>query len=733
MSDKANARGTAGGRFGTFGGVFTPNVLTILGVIMFLRFGQITGQAGILQALLILLLAKTITTLTAVSLAAIATNTRVKGGGAYYLISRSLGVEFGGGIAFVFYLAQAVSVAMYVIGFAEAFVAAFPDLPFDQRSVATLANVAVLATVIVGAGWAIKIQYGILAILLVSLVSFAVGAGENFTMARLAENLGAQYAPGQGLLVMFALFFPAATGIMAGANMSGDLRDPSRSLPLGTFAAILVTGLVYLGLIFMLGGSVERSELISYSFIMNDVAAWPAFIMAGVFAATLSSALGSMMGAPRILQAFARDDVIKNLRFLGKGSGASGEPRRAIVLTAIVSQAAILLGDLNAIAPIITMFFMVTYGTLNLACFYELYARNPSFRPRFRCAHWSLALAGTLGCAVAMLLMDLLWAVASVLTIGGLYWLIRRAGIEARWGDVHSGLAFERARKALLRLEAEPMHPKNWRPIVLALGGGSGGRRQLAEFGYWLTAGHGVLSLGQVISGDVEDRLQRHYQAERLLRQFIADEDLAAFPAVVVDEDLLAGVKSLLQCHGVGGIRPNTVLLGWGDDPDELERFSDVLRLSNRLQRNIVIIKGEQQEERWVLPEGEIHLWWHGRQNGPLMLILAHLLVQNPEFRRRKVRLIYVVPEEAGRARAYEHLRDVMQRARVDVDPIIMVTENLREALISVSGNAAVVMLGFTVPEPGAHIEFFQEIEVLTDGIPDTILVCSAGHVDLDA
>jgi hypothetical protein len=297
---------------------------------------------------------------------------------------------------------------------------------------------------------------------------------------------------------------------------------------------------------------------------------------------------------------------------------------------------------------------------------------------------------------------------------------------------VHSGLAFERARRALLRLEAEQMHPKNWRPILLTLSGGGGARRHLAQFGYWLTAGHGVLSLGQVISGDVEDRLERHHQAERLLRKFIADEGLAAFPAVVVDEDLLEGVKSLLQCHGMGGIRPNTVLLGWGDNPDELERFSEVLRLSNRLQRNIVIIKGVEQPEWWAAPKGEIHLWWHGQKNGPLMLILAHLLAQNPEFRRRKVRLIYVVPDEAGRAQAYEHLVGVTQRARLNVDPMIMVTENLREAMLNVSSNAAVVMLGFTLPGPGEHIEFFQSIEVLTDGMPDTILVNSAGTVDLE-
>lgn len=720
-------------RFGTFGGVFTPNVLTILGVIMFLRFGQITGQAGVGHAILILLSAKLITSLTSFSLAAIATNTRIKGGGAYYLISRSLGVEFGGGIAFVFYLAQSVSVAMYVVGFAEAFVAAFPDIASDQRLVATIANGAIFVTVLVGAGWAIRIQYLILVILAGAILSFALGAGSLFSLERFAANFAPAYSSGQSALTMFALFFPAATGIMAGANMSGDLRDPARSLPLGTFAAIGVTALVYLSLILLLAGGVDRQVLISNNLVMDDVAVWPSLIIAGVFAATLSSALGSMLGAPRILQAFARDRVFSSLRFLGRGSGTSDEPRRATVLTVLVSQAAILLGDLNAIAPIITMFFMVTYGTLNLACFYESYSGNPSFRPRFKYSHWTLALMGTIGCLIAMLLIDAVWAVAALVAMAALYWTIRRIGVRARWGDVRSGMAFERARQALLSLEREPVHAKNWRPIILALGAATSGRRRIAEYGRWLTAGRGVLSLGQIVSQGAEDRLERGNQVENLMRQTIGDEGYEAFPAVVVDDDLLGGLKSLLQCHGIGGVRPNTVLLGWGDDPDEIERFSKILRLSQGLQRNIVILKSEVKLEPWDAPDGEIHVWWHGRKNGTLMLLLAHLLTQNDEFRYRKIRLIHVIPQEAGRDQARQHLVQLTELARIEAEPMIIVSENLREALLNVSRNAAVVFKGFDPPAKGDHIRFFQDFEVMTEGLAEVILICSVQNVDLEA
>ncbi|HPF14976.1 MAG TPA: amino acid permease, partial [Planctomycetota bacterium] len=415
------SRNQSTGRFGTFGGVFTPCTLTILGVIMFLRFGQVVGNAGVWMTLAIILLSVTITTLTGFSVSAIATNTKVRGGGAYYMISRSLGVEYGGSIGIVFFLAQAISVAMYIIGFTEACVATFPGLADHTQGVASTVNLLVFLCVFVGAGWTIKLQYGILAVLMGSLVSFAIGGFESFQAADLQENLSAGFSPGQNFFTMFALFFPAATGIMAGANMSGDLKDPAKSIPAGTLGAIFFTGLVYLGMAVLLGGTSTRHTLLTNNMVIHQVSAWPFLITAGIFAATLSSAIGSMMGAPRILQALARDRIFQRLTFFAQGSGGSNEPRRAVVATFAIAQLGILVGDLNVIAPIITMFFMVTYGYLNLATFYESYSRNPSYRPTFRWMHWSLALVGTLACLGVMFLIEPLWALISVLLMAVLH------------------------------------------------------------------------------------------------------------------------------------------------------------------------------------------------------------------------------------------------------------------------------------------------------------------------
>lgn len=733
-------------KFGTLGGVFTPCTLTILGVIMFLRFGQVVGQAGVLYAIAIVLISKAITLLTTLSLSAIATNTRVKGGGAYYLISRSLGVEFGGAIGVVFFLAQAISVAMYVIGFSEAFADAFQLDASQIVLVATIVNVVVFVCVYIGAGWTIKVQYFILAILVAALVAFFAGAGQAFEWSQLQNNMTPHFAPGQNFFTMFALFFPAVTGIMAGANMSGDLKRPAKSIPRGTLAAVAVTGVIYLAQAVMLGGARSHEELIANNLVIKTISTSPLLITAGVFAATISSALGSMMGAPRILQAFGRDDVFKFLKFFAAGTGRSNEPRRATVLTFLIAQVCILMGDLNAIAPVITMAFMITYGTLNLATFYEAITGNPSYRPRFRWSHWSTSLLGAVGCVSVMFLIDPIAAGISLACMVGLHWYISLHEIEARWGNIHSGLVFERARRNLLKLEDELYHPKNWRPIILVLSGGAWTRSHLAVYGHWLTAGRGILTLAQVIQGNVEDMLKRRENQEVLLRRFIVDQELQAFPAVVVAPYLSDGIESLVQCSGLGGLRPNTVLLGWPNDAERAETFGSSLRLISSLDRSIVAVRfregalPEESEEAvvdgdaaWDVEGETVDVWWRGMQNGELMLLLAHLLTQNPEWRTRPIRVLRVIESEAGLSNVTTHLESLIQTARIAATAQVLVSDNVSGTIQSVSGDAAVVILGFEAPVEGAEMSFYDNMERMAGPLERVILVDSAGGMQLES
>lgn len=730
---KKHSHKQAQGRFGTFGGVITPSVLTILGVIMFLRFPTVVGHGGLWGAIIILLIAKTITLITGLSISSICTNMRVRGGGAYYLISRSLGVEFGGMIALFFYAAQAVAVSIYVFGFTEAVFSAFPDMGVPFILAATFTNLLVFICVYIGAGWTIRLQYGILAILLLSIASFALGAWQNFSMDLLTANLAPVWTDRYTLFTLFALFFPAVTGIMAGVNMSGDLEDPNTAIPRGTLIAIGSTALIYFGVAVLLAASNSRDVLSGPGFVMKNTAAFGPLIYAGVICATLSSALGSMMGAPRILQAFAKDNVFPRLKWLGRGSGAVNEPRGAIIVTFVVAQAAVMTGAIENVAPIITMFFLITYGTVNLACFYESVSRNPSFRPTFKVHHWSLALIATLGCLGIMFLISVLWAIVAILMVAGVYVLITRAEIRVQWGDLQRGLAFQKAKRALFQLEKDIYHPKNWRPTILALSGGAWNRLNLVKYAGLLSANRGVVSLAQVITGDLENSFTKQMKAEEQIQKFIREENMEAFPVVVVDERFEEGLKALLQCHGVGGMRPNTVLLGWSSDPEKKGVFHTILRISKKMQRSLLVVRSVQKNIKQKLPEGAINIWWTDANNGPLMLMMGFLLHENLEWRDCPIRVIRTVPPKADQRNVIDEMEQILSEARMEAQISVIPTDEPLRSVKDAMSPSAVLFAGLE-PEGGEteHDLVPAHKDIMT--VPgDVILVYNAGGMSLSA
>ncbi|MEM9569179.1 MAG: amino acid permease, partial [Cyanobacteria bacterium P01_E01_bin.34] len=377
---------------GTLGGVYTPSILTILGVIMYLRFGWVLGNVGLTSTLLIVTMATAITLLTGLSVSEIATDRIVRGGGAYFMISRSLGIEVGGAVGIPLFIAQTLSVALYTIGFAESLVQVVPN--FDPKLVAIAATILVAVLAIKSADLAIRAQYFIMAAIALSLISFFFGKPLDTISP---ELMGLPVEGGESFWPVFAVFFPAVTGIMAGVSMSGDLKAPSKSIPIGTLAAIATGYVIYMAIPLFLARRADAASLVADPFIMQRTALFGPAIVAGVMGATLSSALGSILSAPRTLQALARDRVLpKWLRILGTGNGDSDEPRIGTVVTLGISLLAVALGDLNAIAPVLTMFFLTTYLVLNVAAGIESFLKSPSFRPTFK-VHWSLSILGALG------------------------------------------------------------------------------------------------------------------------------------------------------------------------------------------------------------------------------------------------------------------------------------------------------------------------------------------------
>ena len=447
--------------FGTFAGVFTPSILTILGAIMFLRANFVVGHAGVAGAVLILLLAKLITLLTSLSVSAVSTNMQVRGGGAYFMISRTLGPEFGGSIGAALFLAQALSVPFYLLAFTEALTSTFPASAPHALTIMLVTGAALFAVSYIGASWAIRTQYVIMAVLVLAIAAFLGGGLRLFSTETLQANMAPSGDPAFPFWVVFAIYFPAVTGILAGINMSGDLADPARSIPKGTLLAVAAGFVIYLAGIVVAGGAYARAELIArpYSLLEdNALFGTGALVAAGVIAATLSSALGSYLGAPRILQALARDDILPGIRFLGRGARGTDEPRRGLVLTGVITAGVLVAANrageqaLNSVAAVITMFFLYTYGMINLAAFVEGHGLNPSFRPRFRLFHWATALLGALGCFGVAMLIDAVAATTAVLAVALLYWYITRRQLAASFGDARRGYFYTQVRQNLARL-----------------------------------------------------------------------------------------------------------------------------------------------------------------------------------------------------------------------------------------------------------------------------------------
>jgi len=731
-----------GNQFSTFAGVFTPSILTILGVIMFLRAGYVVGEAGILNTITILCIAEVISLLTAISMSAIATNTPVAGGGAYFLISRALGPQFGGAIGLALFMAQALSVPFYILGFTNSVVASFPSLSAWFVPIAVVTAVILFSVNLISAGLAIRVQYIVMTMLALAIVSFLGGAILLFNPELFQANLGSSYTKATiGFWRVFAIYFPAVTGILAGVNMSGDLKDPARSLVRGTMAAIAVGFVIYLLEILLCGGSQQREDLVTQPFemlIKNALWGTGFLVIGGVFAATISSAVGSFLGAPRVLQALARDRIFPILGIFGQGSKDKDEPRYGLALTLVLTLAVILLlggGDsiaaFDMIAAVVTMFFLCTYGMINFAAFVESFGANPSFRPRFKFYHWTTSILGTLACLVVMVLIDAFAAAVAILIIAGIYAYLSRRVFRSAFGDARLGFQYAIVVRALQKLRLMTPHAKNWRPTFLVMAGNTQTHIPLIKYAVWMEGGRGLVTAAQVISGDLETYAARVKSLREAMDTFLRNNALAVFPEVVFAEDMDEGIRTLAQAHSIGPLKPNTVLFGWPRSAERAEvMFRNVWSIA-AMGKSVVIVaeKGLPSEDKH---RQRIDIWWRGRQNGSLMATLAHLLSQNWEWRNSHIRILRVIGDAAGRDSSRQAVRKLVEATRIRAVPrVIVSTEPFVDVFRSHSAKADVIFLGIQPTEDETSTQLYGRFSDLLADMPTTILVHSSGEADV--
>ncbi|XP_039291807.1 bumetanide-sensitive sodium-(potassium)-chloride cotransporter-like isoform X3 [Nilaparvata lugens] len=606
-------------KFGWIKGVFIRNLLNIWGVMLFLRLSWVIGQSGVYDGCVIILASSVVTLITALSMSAISTNGVIKGGGTYFMISRSLGPEFGASIGLIFALANAVACAMNAVGFSESLLDLLKKNGVtlvdggiqDVRIVGVITIFLLVCIVVVGMEWEAKTQMGLLAILLVAISDFFIGGiigptDENkraqgfvgFNATVFATNWKPDYREYQGtkhdFFSVFAIFFPAASGFNAGANISGDLRDPGKAIPKGTILAIVVSTLLYVGMAAMIGALVVRDASgdvteylagIAYNCSGRDcqyglqntvqvielVSPFGLLIYFGCFAATLSSALACLVSAPKVFQALCKDNLYPYISWFGKGYGKNDEPVRGYILTFFIALGFILVGQLNAIAPLISNFFLAAYALMNFSTFHASLIKPVGWRPTFKYYNMWLSLVGAILCVGVMFLISSWTALITLAVVLALYLIVSYRKPDVNWGSTTQAQTYKTALTAVQQLSRVEDHVKNYRPQVLVFSGLPSSRPALVDFAYLITKNISLLVCGHVVSARVNNRTRTALRHKA--HSWLHCHKVKAFYSEVDDVSLEEGGKALLQATGLGKLRPNVVLLGYKADWAQCDRL----------------------------------------------------------------------------------------------------------------------------------------------------------------
>ncbi|KAM6976565.1 solute carrier family 12 member 7 [Aplochiton taeniatus] len=791
-------------QMGTFMGVYLPCLQNILGVILFLRLTWIVGTAGIMESLAIVVMCCSCTMLTAISMSAIATNGVVPAGGSYYMISRSLGPEFGGAVGLCFYLGTTFAGSMYILGTIEILLtyivpkaAIFVAEKKEDEGEALLNNMRVYGTcclalmalvVFVGVKYVNKLALVFLATVILSILAIYAGViktafeppdfpvcllgnrtlqnhnfdkclkteevdnvtvttklwglfcdgpflnatcNEYFTLNNatavqgipgltsgvIRDNMWGDYGPA-GILVekkrqpsveavdtsqdiylpyvvndittfftlLVGIYFPSVTGIMAGSNRSGDLRDAQKSIPVGTILAIATTTFIYITCVVLFGACIDGVVLrdkfgdsVKGNLVIGTLS-WPSpwVIVIGSFFSCCGAGLQSLTGAPRLLQAIARDGIVPFLQVFGHGK-ANGEPTWALLLTAGICEIGIIIASLDAVAPILSMFFLMCYLFVNLACAVQTLLRTPNWRPRFKYYHWTLSFLGMSLCLSLMFISSWYYALVAMLIAGCIYKYIEYRGAEKEWGDGIRGLSLNAARYALIRLEEAPPHTKNWRPqllVLLNLDSDMGVKHpRLLSLTTQLKAGKGLTIVGSVLEGTYLTKEAESKKAEQNIKSAMSTERTKGFCHAVVSSNLRDGFSHLIQSAGLGGMKHNTVLLAWpgtwkqSNDPHSWKNFIETIRETTAAHQALLVAKNVDSfptnQDR--LGEGTIDVWWVVHDGGLLML-LPFLLRQHKVWRKCRMRIFTVAQMDDNSIQMKKDLQMFLYHLRLDAE-----------------------------------------------------------------
>ncbi len=703
-------------KFGTFGGVFTPSILTILGVIMYLRLPMIVGEAGLWSTLGIIMIAHLISVTTGLSISSIATDKKVEAGGTYYMISRSLGLPIGGTLGLALFVGLSLSVSLYLIGFSESFLSylGYEVSIASIRVAGTIVLIAVTTITIISTSLAIKTQYIIMAAILLSLISVFVGKHEFGPLLRQSvEGTSNNLIP---FMVLFGIFFPAVTGFEAGVSMSGDLKDPKRSIPFGSIMAILVGLIVYVGLTVFFSLTVDADLLANDPQVLLKISWLPGLVIAGIWGATLSSALGSILGAPRILQATAADKITP--RFFSRGVGPSNEPRNALILTFVIAETGILIGELNVIARVVSIFFITTYGFINLSCAFETWT-SADFRPTFRTPGW-ISLLGAIACFIVMIELDFIATLGGSVILGGLYFYLKRKELSLQSGDAWSGIWSSLVKASLHRLTGGKEHTRNWRPNILMFNGADQARQFMLSLGNAIAGKLGLLSSFELVPSESA-------QLARLVRQkSLPGSQDKTFHHTYLCNDIYSGIDEIIRVYGFPGVEPNTVLMGWTNKSENKDKFITLMRRIQQYNFNSLFLYHNNVSK--IITDPTVDIWWSGRgSNLSLALnILRHLTTSQP-WNRSSIRICTILNNPDDKEKIERFMRNILTEYRTSATIKIidnhLTLQNEQEIISHESNGTDVTIIGIQDSRHGNLEDTFRKVEEISKQIGTALFI----------
>ncbi len=709
--------------------VFFTAISTILWAILFLRFGVAVGTVGIAGVLLLIIIGHMVTLPTAMAISEIATNQKVEGGGEYYMISRSFGLNIGATIGLSLYLSQAISIAFYIIAFTEAFTPLLHYVEIHYQMFIPKQAISIPALFILGvliwrkgATLGIKMLYVVVTILLVSLSAFFLGhpvsdvAGGTVYAAPLRHT--------DQLFIVFAIIFPAFTGMDAGVGLSGDLKSPQKAIPRGTLWATFAGMIIYIFVVIKLNVSATPQELMTQPLIMSKIAlfGW-VIIPLGLGAATLSSAIGSFLVAPRTLQAIAVDHSFpweKVNRVLAKGKGKTNEPQSATFFTLLLALVFVAMGSIDAVAKIISMFFMITYASMNLISFLNHFGSDPSYRPTFR-SKWYFSLAGFVFATTFMFLMNPFYATVSVIAIFLLFFVMKRMHSERKGiENIFHGVMFQISRKLIVYLQSGSIKERTWRPSAICISSDTFERDKIFDLLNWISYSHGFGTYMHYIQGYYSR--ETHREAKKILDRLIAKANKTAGNMIVdtiISPSYTSAIAQIIQTPGISGVENNMVVFEFDKhQPDQLPQIIENLRMVQAGDFDICILGSSMRNIKY---DNGIHIWIRdlNRDNERLMIMLSYVILGHPAWKNATISLFTLSPKNKMEETRNNISKFVLEgRLPVSRKNITVIEQdpeiNFRSLVGRYSSEAALTIVGFyneqLKHEGPKHFEGFDEV-----------------------